>query len=111
MLRDNRDSVTLTWTYPKCSEGPVLLSGGRLGQDRRAFQQFHRVIGLPLVVESVVEHADDVRVAERRQQAELARQVEPRLVDAAAAFPEYVESSLAASASRRSHLRCQLSDG
>lgn len=39
VLRDNRDSVTLTWTYPKGSEGPVLISGGRAGQDRRAFQQ------------------------------------------------------------------------
>jgi hypothetical protein len=39
VLRDNRDSVTLTWTYPKDSEGPVLISGGRAGQDRRAFQQ------------------------------------------------------------------------
>lgn len=38
-LRDNRDSVTLTWTYPKGSEGPVLISGGRAGQDRKAFQQ------------------------------------------------------------------------
>jgi hypothetical protein len=39
VLRDNRDSVTLTWIYPKGSEGPVLISGGRAGQDRRAFQQ------------------------------------------------------------------------
>lgn len=38
-LRDNRDSVSLTWTYPKGSEGPVLISGGRAGQDRKAFQQ------------------------------------------------------------------------
>jgi hypothetical protein len=38
-LRDNRDSVTLSWTYPKGSEGPVLISGGRQGQERRAFQQ------------------------------------------------------------------------
>jgi hypothetical protein len=38
-LRDNRDSVTLTWTYPKGSEGPVLISGGRRGEPQRAFQQ------------------------------------------------------------------------
>ena len=38
-LRDNRDSVALTWTYPKDAEGPVLVSGGRAGQQLRAFQQ------------------------------------------------------------------------
>ncbi|WP_203838973.1 fibronectin type III domain-containing protein [Winogradskya humida] len=38
-LRDNRDSVSLSWGYPKGSEGPVLISGGRTGQERRAFQQ------------------------------------------------------------------------
>jgi hypothetical protein len=38
-LRDNRDSVTLTWTYPKGAEGPVLISGGRRGEQQRAFQQ------------------------------------------------------------------------
>ena len=38
-LRDNRDSVSLTWRYPKRSEGPVLISGGRTGQEQRAFQQ------------------------------------------------------------------------
>jgi len=38
-LRDNRDSVSLTWRYPKGSEGPVLISGGRTGQEQRAFQQ------------------------------------------------------------------------
>ncbi len=38
-LQDNRDSVTLTWTYPKDSEGPVLISGGRGGEPQRAFQQ------------------------------------------------------------------------
>ena len=38
-LRDNRDSVSLTWTYPKGSEGPVLISGGRRGEPQRAFQQ------------------------------------------------------------------------
>lgn len=38
-LRDNRDSVSLDWGYPKGAEGPVLISGGRVGQERRAFQQ------------------------------------------------------------------------
>lgn len=38
-LRDNRDSVSLTWRYPEGSEGPVLISGGRTGQEQRAFQQ------------------------------------------------------------------------
>jgi hypothetical protein len=38
-LRDDRDSVTLQWTYPKGAEGPVLISGGRAGQPQRAFQQ------------------------------------------------------------------------
>jgi hypothetical protein len=38
-LQDNRDSVALTWRYPKGSEGPVLISGGRAGQEKRAFQQ------------------------------------------------------------------------
>lgn len=38
-LRDNRDSVSLSWRYPKGSEGPVLISGGRGGQEQRAFQQ------------------------------------------------------------------------
>ena len=38
-LQDNRDSVTLTWAYPKGAEGPVLISGGRRGQAQRAFQQ------------------------------------------------------------------------
>jgi len=38
-LRDNRDSVTLSWTYPNGSEGPVLISGGRRGEAQRAFQQ------------------------------------------------------------------------
>ncbi|MET8149775.1 fibronectin type III domain-containing protein [Actinoplanes sp. NPDC049668] len=38
-LKDNRDSVSLSWRYPKGSEGPVLISGGRTGQEQRAFQQ------------------------------------------------------------------------
>ncbi|MER7460658.1 tetratricopeptide repeat protein [Micromonospora sp. NPDC126480] len=36
-LRDNRDSVTLRWTYPSGSEGPVVISGGRAGQPQTAF--------------------------------------------------------------------------
>ena len=38
-LRDNRDSVTMSWVYPKGAEGPVVISGGRAGQERRVFQQ------------------------------------------------------------------------
>ena len=38
-LRDGRDSVTLTWTYPAGAEGPVVVSGGRAGQPTQAFQQ------------------------------------------------------------------------
>lgn len=38
-IQDNRDSVSLSWGYPKGSEGPVLISGGRAGQPQRAFQQ------------------------------------------------------------------------
>ena len=38
-LKDNRDSVSLTWSYPEDAEGPVLISGGRAGQEQRAFQQ------------------------------------------------------------------------
>jgi hypothetical protein len=38
-LTDNRDSVALSWVYPKGAEGPVLISGARSGQPLRAFQQ------------------------------------------------------------------------
>ncbi|MFI5892482.1 fibronectin type III domain-containing protein [Actinoplanes sp. NPDC051513] len=38
-LKDNRDSVALSWAYPADAEGPVLVSGGRSGQPLRAFQQ------------------------------------------------------------------------
>ena len=38
-LQDNRDSVSLRWTYPADAEGPVLVSGGRTGQQPRVFQQ------------------------------------------------------------------------
>ncbi|MFC7545903.1 tetratricopeptide repeat protein [Plantactinospora sp. GCM10030261] len=37
-LRDNSDSVTLTWTYPPGVEGPVVIAGGRRGQQPQAFQ-------------------------------------------------------------------------
>jgi hypothetical protein len=37
-LRDARDSVTLSWTYPGGAEGPVLVAGGRTGEQQRAFQ-------------------------------------------------------------------------
>ncbi|WP_431729113.1 hypothetical protein [Verrucosispora sp. TAA-831] len=36
-LRDNRDSVTLNWTYPAGAEGPVIISGGRTGQPKNPF--------------------------------------------------------------------------
>lgn len=38
-LRDNRDNVLLTWIYPPGSEGPVIVSGGRAGQESRAFKE------------------------------------------------------------------------
>lgn len=38
-LRDGRDRVTLTWTYPPGAEGPLVISGGRAGQDLRAFHE------------------------------------------------------------------------
>jgi hypothetical protein len=38
-LRDNHDSVMLTWSYPRGAEGPILISGGRAGQPEKAFQQ------------------------------------------------------------------------
>ncbi|MBB4697935.1 fibronectin type III domain-containing protein [Paractinoplanes abujensis] len=38
-LRDNRDNVLLQWTYPRNSEGPILVSGGRAGQPQKPFQQ------------------------------------------------------------------------
>ncbi|MEH0971127.1 tetratricopeptide repeat protein [Micromonospora sp. CPCC 205546] len=36
-LRDNRDNVVLRWTYPAGGEGPVVISGGRVGQTQTAF--------------------------------------------------------------------------
>lgn len=38
-LRDGRDRVSLAWTYPAGAEGPVVVSGGRSGQEPRAFQE------------------------------------------------------------------------
>jgi hypothetical protein len=37
-LRDTYDSVTLSWRYPGGAEGPVLVAGGRTGEQQRAFQ-------------------------------------------------------------------------
>ncbi|MFG1913297.1 tetratricopeptide repeat protein [Micromonospora sp. NPDC048898] len=36
-LRDTRDSIALNWSYPAGSEGPVVIAGGRTGQDRNVF--------------------------------------------------------------------------
>lgn len=38
-LLDGRDSVTLTWTYPPAAAGPVIVSGGRDGQQPRALEE------------------------------------------------------------------------
>jgi hypothetical protein len=38
-LQDNGDSVSLRWTYPENADRPVLVSGGRTGQQPRVFQQ------------------------------------------------------------------------
>jgi hypothetical protein len=38
LLRDGWDSVTLSWEYPGGAEGPVLVAGGRTGEQQRAFQ-------------------------------------------------------------------------
>jgi hypothetical protein len=37
-LVDNRQSITLTWTYPAGAKAPVRLSGAPEGQQQRAFQ-------------------------------------------------------------------------
>jgi hypothetical protein len=37
-LHDGTASVTLTWKYPAGAEGPVILSAGRPGEARHAFQ-------------------------------------------------------------------------
>ncbi|MBE1488620.1 tetratricopeptide (TPR) repeat protein [Plantactinospora soyae] len=38
-LADDRSGVTLAWTYPAGAEGPVVVSGGRAGQELRAFEE------------------------------------------------------------------------
>ncbi|WP_422770295.1 tetratricopeptide repeat protein [Plantactinospora sp. WMMC1484] len=38
-LDDNRSSVTLGWSYPTGAPGPVVLAGGRAGQQLRPFQE------------------------------------------------------------------------
>jgi hypothetical protein len=38
-LRDNHDAVVISWVYPKEADGPVLISGGRAGQERKVFQR------------------------------------------------------------------------
>ncbi|MFB9239917.1 tetratricopeptide repeat protein [Plantactinospora siamensis] len=37
-LKDSGDSVTLSWVYPAGAEGPVVIAGGRRGQQPQAFQ-------------------------------------------------------------------------
>ncbi|MEU2615036.1 tetratricopeptide repeat protein [Micromonospora sp. NPDC007271] len=36
-LTDRRDSILLRWTYPAGAEGPVVIAGGRAGQEQRTF--------------------------------------------------------------------------
>ncbi|MEU5939912.1 tetratricopeptide repeat protein [Micromonospora sp. NPDC047548] len=38
-LRDRRDNIALDWEYPAGAEGPVVIAGGRAGQDPQAFQE------------------------------------------------------------------------
>lgn len=38
-LRDGRDQVTLTWTYPPGAAGPLLISAGRSSKDLRAVEE------------------------------------------------------------------------
>ncbi|MFY1691437.1 tetratricopeptide repeat protein [Plantactinospora sp. WMMB782] len=38
-LADSQRSVTLGWTYPSGATGPVVLAGGRAGQELRPFQE------------------------------------------------------------------------
>jgi hypothetical protein len=38
-LRDDRDSVSLSWTYPAGAQGSVVVAGGRVGQQPRPFQE------------------------------------------------------------------------
>ncbi|GIJ29421.1 hypothetical protein Vqi01_45830 [Micromonospora qiuiae] len=55
-LKDNRDSVTLSWKYPAGSEGPVIVSGGRSGQAPSPFAD------LPAGTESFVVYSLDRRL-------------------------------------------------
>ncbi|PZG08564.1 hypothetical protein C1I95_29890 [Micromonospora craterilacus] len=48
--------MTLSWTYPAGSEGPVIISGGRNGQPRNAFAD------LPAGTESFVVYSLDRRL-------------------------------------------------
>ncbi|SCF29586.1 hypothetical protein GA0074695_5271 [Micromonospora viridifaciens] len=36
-LTDRRDSILLRWTYPAGAEGPVVVAGGRAGQEQHTF--------------------------------------------------------------------------
>ncbi|WFE39215.1 tetratricopeptide repeat protein [Micromonospora sp. WMMD998] len=36
-LTDRRDSIVLSWTYPRGAEGPVVVAGGRAGQPQGTF--------------------------------------------------------------------------
>ncbi|MEU8262466.1 tetratricopeptide repeat protein [Micromonospora sp. NPDC048999] len=36
-LTDRRDSILLSWTYPAGAEGPVVVAGGRSGQEQHTF--------------------------------------------------------------------------
>ncbi|MFD2768203.1 tetratricopeptide repeat protein [Micromonospora eburnea] len=36
-LTDRRDSIVLNWTYPAGAEGPVVVAGGRSGQEQHTF--------------------------------------------------------------------------
>ncbi|TDB75572.1 tetratricopeptide repeat protein [Micromonospora sp. KC723] len=38
-LTDRRDDIALSWRYPPGAEGPVVVAGGRAGQETRAFQE------------------------------------------------------------------------
>ncbi|MEO3779657.1 tetratricopeptide repeat protein [Micromonospora sp. B11E3] len=37
-LRDNRDNIALSWTYPAGASGPVVIAGSPSGQQPRAFE-------------------------------------------------------------------------
>ncbi|MEV4489658.1 tetratricopeptide repeat protein [Micromonospora coxensis] len=52
-LDDRRGDIALSWRYPAGAEGPVVVSGGRAGQQPRAFQE------LPAGTESFVVYGLD----------------------------------------------------